>query len=70
MVMTISLPKPANASEALSVPVSTRPMTSRMVTMSMGIFSVAKRTSAMSRRTRTVATGWVMSLFCYNPATT
>ena len=69
MVMTMSLPKPANASETLSVPVSTSPMTRRMVTTSIGIRSVPKRTSAMSRRTRTVAMGCVMCLFCYNPAT-
>jgi hypothetical protein len=73
MVMTMSLPKPANASETLSVPVSTSPMTSRMVTTSIGIFSVPKSTSATTSRMRTVATGWVIrffrGFFCYNPAT-
>ena len=61
IVITMSLPKPAKASAAVSVLVRTSAITRRSATSSIGIRSVANRTTATNSRMRTMAIGVVIS---------
>src|SRR5688500_13392338 len=59
MVMTMSFPNPEKASPAVSTPVTTSAMTSKMVTISIGIRSLAKSTTATKSRMMTIAMGLI-----------